>query len=172
VVTGHIAVAFAARARWRRAELFALVVASLVPDLADFVLPQGDQCRTTCELYTHAFPAVLVLAAAMAGIAWGVWHRRITTYLCGALVVVHVLCDTLTGYKKFWVGGPDMGLSLYNHQGADLALEASMVVAAWVLLRRTPNAPRWGTHPLTLVVLLLVQASFDAIHRWPTLLRH
>ena len=80
MVTGHIAFAFAARARWPRAELFALVVASLVPDLADFILPQGDQCRTSCELYTHAFPAVLVLAAAMAGIAWGVWHRRITTW--------------------------------------------------------------------------------------------
>jgi hypothetical protein len=163
-------VAFAARARWPRAELFALVVASLVPDLADFVLPKGDQCRTTCELYTHAFPAVLVLAAAMAAMAWGIWHRRITTELAGALVVVHVLCDTLTGYKKFWVGGPDMGLSLYDHEGADFVLEASIMTAAWVLLRRTPNAPRWATHPMSLVVLLLAQATFDSIHHWPSLL--
>lgn len=170
MVTGHIAIAFAARARWRRAELFALVVASLVPDLADFVLPQGDQCRTTCELYTHAFPAVLVLAAAMAGIAWGVWHRRITTYLSGSLVVVHVLCDTLTGYKKFWVGGPEMGLSLYDHEGFDFAVESTMVIGAWLLLRRTERAPRWATHPLALVVLLLMQVGFDAVHRWPTLI--
>jgi hypothetical protein len=170
VVVGHIAIAFAARARWPRAELFALVVASLVPDLADFVLPQGDHCRTTCELYTHAFPAVLVLAAAMAGMAWGIWHRRITTSLAGTLVVVHVLCDTLTGYKKFWVGGPDMGLALYEHEVADFALEATLMTVAWMLLRRTTGAPRWGTHPLTLLILLLLQATFDALHRWPTLI--
>ena len=170
MVTGHIAFAFAARARWPRAALFALVVASLVPDLADFVLPQGDHCRTTCELYTHAFPAVLVLAAAMAAMAWGIWHRRITTELAGALVVVHVLCDTLTGYKKFWVGGPDMGLALYDHELADFLLEVSMVTAAWMFLRRTPNAPRWATHPLALMVLLLAQLAFDAVHRWPRVL--
>ncbi|MDQ2664478.1 MAG: hypothetical protein M3Z05_00530 [Gemmatimonadota bacterium] len=169
MVTGHVAVAYAARARWPRAELFALVVATLVPDLADFVLPQGDQCRTTCELYTHAFPAVLVLAAAMAAISWGVWHRRVTAGLAGALVVVHVLCDMLTGYKKFWIGGPDMGLSLYAHAGADFALEAGMMTAAWVILRRTPQAPRWAVHPIALVLLVLVQAAFDAWQHggWP-----
>jgi hypothetical protein len=169
VVVGHIAIAFAARARWPRAELFALVVASLVPDLADFVLPQGDHCRTTCELYTHAFPAVLVLAAAMAGMAWGIWHRRITTSLAGALVIVHVVCDMLTGYKKFWIGGPDMGLNLYGHEGADFLLEVSMMSAAWALLRRTPQAPRWATHPMVLVTLVVTQAMFDATHRWPSL---
>ena len=170
MVTGHIAVAFAARARWQRAALFALVVATMVPDLADFVLPQGDQCRTSCELYTHAFPAVLLLAAAMAGMAWAIWHRRITTLLAGCLVVVHVLCDMLTGFKKFWVGGPDMGLSLYNHEGVDFALETLMMIGAWALLRRTPQAPRWARHPLTLVVLVLLQAAFDASHHWPALL--
>jgi hypothetical protein len=171
VVTGHIAVAFAARARWRRAELFALVVASLVPDLADFVLPQGDHCRTSCELYTHAFPAVLVLAAAMAAMAWAIWHRRVTAGLAGALVLVHVLCDTVTGYKKFWIGGPDMGLSLYSRAGADFALEASMMTIAWALLRRTPEAPRWAVHPLTLVALLAGQAAFDYQYQLPGLVR-
>jgi hypothetical protein len=170
MVTGHVAVAYAARARWHRAELFALVVATLVPDLADFVLPQGDYCRTSCELYTHAFPAVLLLAAAIGSLAWGIWHRRITSFLAGSLVVVHVLCDLLTGYKKFWVGGPDMGLNLYAHEGADFVFETSIVVAAWMLLRRTPQAPRWATHPITLVVLMLAQASFDGIHHWPRLL--
>lgn len=167
MVTGHIAVAFAARARWPRAELVALIVATSVPDLADFVMPQGDQCRTSCELYTHAFPAVLVLAAAMAAMAWGIWHRRITAELAASLVVVHVLCDTLTGFKKFWVGGPDMGLALYDHEVADFALEATMMSIAWVVLRRTTGAPRWATHPASLLVLLLAQAAFDALHYWP-----
>lgn len=171
MVTGHIAIAYAARARWPRAELFALVVASLVPDLADFVLPHGDRCRTSCELYTHAFPAVLLLAAAMAGIAWGIWHRRVTSSLAGALVIVHVACDMLTGYKKFWIGGPDVGLNLYGHEIADFALEATMMSVAWTMLRRSPQPPRWAAHPVTLVVLVLGQAVFNLLHRLPTLLR-
>lgn len=164
MVTGHIAVAFAARTRWQRAELLALVVASLVPDLADFVLPHGDRCRTSCELYTHAFPAVLVLAAAVAAIAWGIWHRRITSALAGALVIVHVACDFITGYKKFWIGGSTIGLNLYAHGALDFALEATMMTVAWAMLRRTPQAPRWAAHPLTLALLLLVQATFDFWH--------
>lgn len=171
MVTGHVAVAYAARARWPRAELFALMVATLVPDLADFVLPQGDQCRTSCELYTHAFPAVLLLAGAMAALAWSIWHRRITAILAGTLVVVHVVCDTLTGYKKFWIGGPDMGLSLFNHEVADFALESSMMMLAWIILRRARDAPRWATHPTAIVALLIVQALFDLVHHSPSLLR-
>ena len=170
MVTGHVAVAYAARVRWPRAELFALVVATLVPDLADFVLPQGDHCRTSCELYTHAFPPVLVLAAAMAGMAWGIWHRRITSALAGALVIVHVACDFITGDKKFWIGGPTIGLDFYAHEAADFALEVSMMSVAWVILRRTPQAPRWATHPGALMLLLLVQAAFDSVHHWPALL--
>ena len=170
MVTGHLAVAFAARARWPRAELFALVVATLVPDLADFVLPQGDRCRTSCELYTHAFPAVLVLAAAMAAVAWGVWHRRITSSLAGALVIVHVACDFVTGYKAFWFGGPDMGLNLYGHEALDFVLESAMMTIAWVILRRTPQAPRWAVHPLMLAFLIAVQAAFGIQYHLPTLL--
>ena len=170
MVTGHVAVAYLARSRWHRAELFALLVATMVPDLADFVLPQGDQCRTSCELYTHAFPAVLVLAAAMAAIAWSIWHRRITAAAAGVLVIVHVLCDLLTGYKQFWIGGPTIGLSLYDHEVADFGFEAALMTVAWVVLRRTPYAPRWATHPVALAVLLLIQAVFDSIHHWPALL--
>ncbi|CAN5562910.1 hypothetical protein BH09GEM1_BH09GEM1_24280 [soil metagenome] len=167
MVTGHIAVAFAARARWQRAELVALVVASMVPDLADFVLPHGDRCRTSCELYTHAFPAVLVLAAAAGAIAWGIWHRRITAMLAGGLVLVHVVCDLLTGHKTFWLGGPPIGLNLYGHEAWDFAVEATMMTVAWAILRRTPQAPRWAAHPIALVVLLLIQVAYDANHHWP-----
>jgi hypothetical protein len=78
------------------------------------------------------------------------------------------MCDTLTGYKKFWVGGPDMGLSLYDHEIVDFTVETTLMVIAWALLRRTPNAPRWATHPLTLIVLVLLQGAFDLAHRAPS----
>ena len=162
MVTGHVSVAFLAKARWPRAAFTALLVATMLPDLADFVLPHGNQCRTSCELYTHAIPAVLVLAGLMSALAWEIWHRRTTAVLAGGLVVLHVACDLLTGFKPFWLGGPPTGLALYRYQGADFAMEALMVVVAWVVLRRSDAPPRWAVHPLTLVTLLLAQASFDA----------
>jgi hypothetical protein len=32
---------------------------------------------------------------------------------------------------------------------------------AWTVLRRTPEAPRAAVHPVTLLVLLLVQGTYD-----------
>ncbi|CAN5563073.1 hypothetical protein BH09GEM1_BH09GEM1_24310 [soil metagenome] len=105
----------------------------------------------------------------MSAMAWGIWHRPITTGLAGALVVVHVLCDTITGFKAFWYGGPDLGLALYRYEGLDFVLEATLMAVAWEMLRRTSEAPRWATHPLALAVLMLLQAGFDAIHHWSLL---
>jgi hypothetical protein len=161
MVTGHLAIAYLARARWTRATLLPLLVASIVPDLADFALPQGDQCRTACGLYTHAVPAVFVLAAGAAFLSWEIFHRRATTYLVAGLVLVHVSMDLLTGYKPYWPGGPRLGAQLYAHPVADFAVEAALVIGAWIALRRTPDAPRAAVHPVTLLLLLLLQGGFN-----------
>ena len=161
MIVGHFAVAYAARARWQRAALLPLLVATIVPDLADFALPQGDKCRTSCELYTHAMPAVFVLAIAAAFLTWEIYHRRVTSYLVAALVVVHVAMDLVTGSKPYWPGGPNLGMHLYNRPLADFALEASLVVLAWITLRRTKDAPRAAVHPAALLVLLTLQAGMD-----------
>ena len=160
MVTGHIGLAYLARARWPRAELAALVVATMLPDLADFVLPQGNQCRTACGMYTHAFPAVVVLAAAMSALAWGVWHRRATAMLAGALVILHVVSDFATGYKPFWLGGPATGLNLYRYGPADFFVESAMMLVGFLILWQSPKPPRVATHPLTLVFLVAAQAAF------------
>ena len=144
------------------ASIMPLLVASILPDLADFVLPQGTECRTSCGLLTHAFPAVLVLAAAAMALSWAIWHRRATSLLVGALVVLHVLFDLFTGFKPYWPGGPPIGLGLFRFQLLDFVVESLMVVAAWVVLRRTPNAPRVAVSYPALFVLIAVQAAFDA----------
>ena len=133
----------------------------MLPDFADFILPQGNQCRTACGMYTHAFPAVLVLAAAMSTLTWAIWHRRITTWLAGLLVVTHVAFDFATGYKPFWLGGPQTGLSLYRFGLADFVIESIMMTLGWFLLRRSPNAPWWAVHPVTLALLIAAQGTFD-----------
>lgn len=161
MVTGHLSTAYLARAYFSRAELFALLVASILPDLADFVLPQGNQCRTACGMYTHAFPAVLVLALAAAALAWAIWHRRATALLVGVLVIVHVAFDFFTGRKPYWIGGPPIGLALFRFHLLDFAIESLMVLAGWVLLRRSPNPPRVATSYLALLAMLAIQLTFD-----------
>ena len=165
MVTGHLATAYLARARWPRAALLPLLVASIIPDLADFALPQGDQCRTSCELYTHAMPAVFILAAAAGVLSWEIYHRRATTNLVVALVLLHVAMDLLTGFKPYWPGGPSLGLSLYHRPAVDFALEASLAVTGWVILRRTPGAPRAAVHWLALLGLLGLQGGMDLWYR-------
>jgi hypothetical protein len=161
MVIGHLSVAYLARARWPRTEIVALLVASILPDLADFVLPQGNQCRTACGMYTHAFPAFLVLGAAASALAWFIWHRRATAVLVFVMVVLHVALDFFTGHKPFWYGGPPMGLSLFDHHVLDFAIEAAMGTAGWWLLRRTAAPPRLAISVAALAVLLALQAGFD-----------
>jgi hypothetical protein len=161
MITGHIATAYLARSRWPRAAILPLLVACLIPDLADFALPQGDQCRTACGLYTHAVPAVLVLAAAAALLAWQIFHRRVTSYLVAGLVLLHVAMDLLTGHKPFWPGGRPLGLALYSHPLADWSIEAVIVTAAWMVLRRSDEPPRIAAHPAALAALLLLQGGMD-----------
>ncbi|MEO8334042.1 MAG: hypothetical protein ABI664_03665 [bacterium] len=165
MVTGHLSTAYLARARFPRSELVALLVASILPDLADFVLPQGNQCRTSCGLYTHAFPAILVLAALATALSWAIWHRRATALLVGCLVCVHTLFDLTTGFKPFWFGGPPIGLGLYRYQRIDFVAESLMVIAGWVALRRSKNAPRLAITYPALFALIAVQAAFDMYHR-------
>ena len=164
MVIGHVSIAFLVRSRAPRAELLALIVASMLPDLADFVLPQGNQCRTSCGLYTHAFPAFLVLAAAAAALAWGIWHRRATAALVAVMIVAHVALDLLTGFKPMWFGGPPVGLGLYRYQWLDFVVESLMVAAAWVMLRRSPSPPRWAVRWITLAAVIAVQGAYDVWH--------
>jgi hypothetical protein len=161
VVTGHLSAAYLARARWPRSEIVALLVASILPDLADFVLPQGNQCRTTCGMYTHAFPAFLILGAAAATLAWFIWHRRSTSVLVFAMVALHVACDFITGDKPFWFGGPQVGLALYTRPVIDFLLETALAAGAWLVLRRSASPPRLPVRTEALLILIALQAVFD-----------
>jgi membrane-bound metal-dependent hydrolase YbcI (DUF457 family) len=138
----------------------ALLVATALPDFADFVL-HVRICRVPCEQYTHAFPAVLLLAVAMAALAWVLWHSRVTALLTGAMVLMHPVADLVTGRKPFWLGGPPVGLFLYRFPEADFAMESVLIILAWALLRRSQGAPRWAVHPMTLCALVMAQAAYD-----------
>ena len=161
MIIGHIAVAYAVRARLPRTNLVGLLVATMLPDLADFALPQGNQCRTSCELYTHAFPAFVVLAAFAGVMAWFIWHRRAMVAAAATLVLVHILCDVLTGYKPFWLGGPQVGFDLYGHPVADFYLESLMLIGGFTLLRMSATPPRLAVRFAVPVLLIIAQCGGD-----------
>ena len=56
-----------------------------------------------------------------------------------------------------------MGLRLYDHPIADLALEYALVWLGWWLLRSRPWAPRWATGRAALVWLFVIQVSIETV---------
>src|SRR5581483_835646 len=98
VITGHLALAYAARALRKHASLFVLLTASIAPDLLDLAYAAARFC-SPAGLYSHSLPALAVLAPATALIAWAVTRRLDVALAAAALVLLHTAADLITGYK-------------------------------------------------------------------------
>ena len=160
MITGHLGVAAAVRSGWRDTSLLWLLPASVAPDLLDIAYALVGIC-SPFGLYSHTVPAVALLALAVAGAAYAVTGSRQTGMAAGALVLLHIPADLVTGYKYFWPGGPLMGLDLYRRPVLDFVLETLVALGGWWLLRRDTKAPRWATVAVAAGVLVVMQAAFD-----------
>lgn len=163
MVTGHLAVAYAARGRWRSAALPWLLVAAYVPDLVQVGLGNIAGCAS-CDAASHTLPAVAVIALVTGVVAGLLTRSRVTGLLACLLVFAHLPADLLTGDKPYWQGGPRLGLGLYRFSWLDFIGEAGLVVAAWCYLRRDRHAPRWAVAARTLAILLLIQGVYNGWH--------
>jgi hypothetical protein len=134
----------------------------MAPDIVDGLFVLAGSCNPH-GLYSHTLPAAALIAAVIGGTAYLATGQRATGLLAVLLVLAHLPPDFITGRKLFWPGGELMGLRLYDHPLADFALEASLVIGGWWLLRAKSGAPRWATGRTALVVLLLLQATADGI---------
>ena len=160
MITGHIGVAFGAKATRGRASLGWLLVATVAPDIVDFIAGFSGICNPG-GLYSHAFPAVLVVAL-IVGAAAG-WHTRnsATVFLAMGLVFLHLPLDYITGLKYLWPGSPIVGLYIYRWPALDFVVEVPVVVAGWWILRRSAAAPEWAASVMTVVLLIAIQASLN-----------
>jgi hypothetical protein len=161
VITGHFGIAAAVRSGWRDTSLLWLLLASVAPDLLDIAYALVGIC-SPFGLYSHTVPAVALLAVVVGGAAVMATGSRRTGMAAGALVLLHLPADMITGFKYVWPGGPRMGLDLYRHLGLDFVLEALVALGGWWLLRRDARAPRWATVGAAAGALVLVQAAFDS----------
>ncbi len=161
MIVGHIGIALAARARWPRVPLVAVVIASLAPDIVDFVTAALHICGPQ-GLYSHSLPAIAIEVVVLGGAA-ALWRRSPAAgSLVVAMVVLHLVADYITGVKILWAGGPVVGLDLYSRPLADFALEAMVTFIGWRMLRSSPVRDRWASTPIVLALLFAVQAALDA----------
>lgn len=167
MITGHIGVAFGAKTMQGRASLGWLLVASVAPDIVDFVAGFSGICNPG-GLYSHAFPAVLVVALVV-GVASG-WQTKssATAILAMGLVFLHLPLDYITGIKYLWPGSPIVGLYIYRWPALDFVVEIPIVVTGWWILRRSGAAPRWAASVVTVVLLIGIQASLNITQQFVT----
>jgi hypothetical protein len=162
VIAGHAGIAGAlARAR-PRVSLPWLLVAAIAPDLLDIAFALVGFCNPY-GLYSHTVPAAVLLGAGLAGVAV-LAGRRETAVVVLLAVLLHLPMDYVTGRKLYWPGGEMYGLRLYDRPMLDFLLESAIAAAGWSLLRGRTQLPRWTRSAWSLVLLLVVQAGFNAAH--------
>lgn len=162
---GHVGAALAAKRLRASIGLFALLVATYVPDWVD-----GGLCLAGVHnpegMLSHSIPAALLFAGAGFAV-YALSTRDFTAALIvGGLIVSHVLLDWITGYKPTWPGGPMIGLQLYEHPMADFVVEGLVIGFGAVLYGRTlpPRRRPWIDVSIMLGALLVLQLGIDIAH--------
>jgi hypothetical protein len=158
MLIGHLGLAYAARARWRDIPVAWLAAATFAPDLARLTLQAAGVDRWDLNLYTHLLPWSLLLAGALALLAWSVGHNARWAIVIGALVLSHIGLDMISGHKPLWIGGP-MGLDVQRYQQLEFVIEAALLVVGWRLLRRAEQGTQLARRSV-LAALLVVEAVY------------
>jgi hypothetical protein len=156
MIIGHIGVAFAAKSRWQRVPLFALLVATFAPDvlrelLAAFLLPLKET-----NLYSHGLPWSVLLALVAGTLAWAALRDRTAVFVVMGVVLSHVALDMISGSKPLWNNGPE-GMDLGRVEQVELLAEATLLLVGWRLLRRV-ELRGWITHRWLPTLLIAIQA--------------
>jgi hypothetical protein len=162
---GHVGAALAAKRVRRSIGLFVLLVATYTPDWVDTGLclagahnPEG--------MLSHSIPAIALLAL-VGFAAYAIATRDWTAALVVAAVIVsHMFLDWITGYKPTWLGGPMIGLRLYDHPIADFMAEGVVIGIGALFYARTlpPRRRPWIDVSIMVGALLALQLGIDIAH--------
>ena len=160
MIIGHVGVAFAAKWRWPRISLAALLLATFAPDilrelLAAFLMPLAQ-----ANLYSHGLPWSALLAIGAGALAWAVLKDRTAGFVVFWMVLSHVALDMISGNKPLWNNGPE-GIDLGHVEQVELVVESFLLLMGWYLLRRVA-VPRWlkqWSVPVLLIALQVVSLA-------------
>ena len=162
---GHVGIALGAKGFRSALPLWALIIASQLPDWADATLCLAGVTSSTPGMYSHSFAAIAVLTA-LGTAVYLVGTRDVAgSAFVAALVVSHALGDYITGLKPTWEGGPMIGLQLYQHPAVDFMVEAVIIVAGWLIYRASFPADKRSSRDVSLMlgVLLALQLAADIV---------
>jgi hypothetical protein len=160
---GHVAIALAAKRVRQSVPLAALLAATFGPDVIEITLLVLERWRNLpTSLGSHSIPAVVLGAAVVGGAYWHWWKDWRGGAVLSGVYASHWVADLLTGgAKPTWLGGPRLGLSLYDHPTIDFVIESGLLLGAWLLLwpareRRFRLRAVQMVAPIALVLLQLV----------------
>jgi hypothetical protein len=127
---------------------------------------------------SHDIIPVVLWSVAVGLLFWGITRKSVVALWCGALVVVHELCDLLVGYTHHLQGdnSPSLGLNLYQQAPVvGLLLEAGLCAAivTWFCWRRArTGAPvssrlKWGLYAVLVgSVLATLPIATRSLNAW------
>jgi hypothetical protein len=159
VYGGHIGIALAGKGYRSTIPLWLLVFATQLPDWADAAV--CTWARKPSEMLSHSIPAVVVLAAVLALLYYGVARDWRSSALVAAIVGSHAVADYATGLKPTWPGGPYIGAQLYHRPALDFVVEAAVIILGLIVYRKSlpENRRRSPLVAWMLVCLLLLQMA-------------
>ncbi|HJR90554.1 MAG TPA: hypothetical protein VJ782_10390 [Aeromicrobium sp.] len=131
MIVGHYAAALIPYSRLEGRPLWLLLVCANVPEflwlglalagvepthpasLLDATFPNIDVRMT----YSHNLIPGVIQGAIVFALVQAIWRDRVLSVWCGALTVVHVLCDLLVGFKHELLGpgSPQVSLDTYGN---------------------------------------------------------
>jgi hypothetical protein len=157
MIIGHVGVAFAAKARWPRIPLGALLVATFATDILRELLGALSFPPSQATVYSHALPWSVLLAACAGALAWIALRDRTAFLVVFGVVLSHVLLDLISGNKPLWSGGP-RGIHLAMVEPIELFIETAIMLAGWYRLRRNASQS-WLRHWAVPALLFIVQVG-------------
>ena len=165
---GHAAIAALLKGKRPRVPIVLLVPIAFAPDWIDSF---SHVVHHPNVIVSHSLVSVAI-GATLCGLLYGFWSRSTADGLVVWLAYVsHWFADLVTGIKPTWVRGPMLGLGLYAHPVWDFVIESVLVVACWLVYRRSLPVParRRSIGLLIPLGLIAMQIVFEALQR-PTVL--
>ncbi len=159
---GHAAIATYVKGVRPRISLALLIPVAFAPDWIEWL---GDAVHYQNRMLSHSLVSVGIGATLVAAIYALVTRELGDACWLWMTYASHWAADFITGHKPTWPGGPEVGLSLYDHAVWDTLLESAIVVVCWrVYLRTIPNEARrrgdvWIAPAGLIVLQILVQAK-------------
>lgn len=162
---GHVGIAVGAKGLRGSLPLWALIIASQLPDWTDATLCLAGVTSSTPGMFSHSLPAIGVLTIVGTLIYLATTRDFVGSAFIGALVVSHAAADYITGLKPTWPGGPMIGLDLYRHPVLDFAVEAVVILIGWLVYRASfPAEKRSSRNVLSVLgALLALQLLADIV---------